>query len=135
MKIEIGAKKPDNFTSYWDGQYDIFSHFEYACGIPHLLFAVTTVKENGKPNVCFNSWSCFSGDSDGFFAVMSGISKWGHTYKNIIRTGEFVINFLEKDYFDACVNTINDNSDDADEFAAGGFTAELAKTVSCPRIN
>jgi len=134
MKIEIGAQKPENFKTYWEGQYDLFSHFEYACGIPQLLFAVTTLKENGKPNVCFNSWSSFAGDRDGFFAVMSGISTGSHTYKNILRTGEFIINFLGKNYYDACIATINDNADDDDEFAVGGFTAMPAMRLSCPRI-
>ena len=134
MRIEIGAQKPENFIEGWEGQYSLFSHFEFACGIPHLLFAVTTLKENGKPNVCFNSWSSFTGSGDGFFAVMSGIGKYGHTYKNIKRTGEFVINFLGKDYYDTCIATINNNADDADEFVSGGFTIEPARTLSCPRI-
>jgi len=51
MKIEIGEKRPENFVQYWEGQYDIFHHFEYACGIPSVLFAITTRKENGKSNV------------------------------------------------------------------------------------
>ena len=135
MKIEIGENRPDNFAEYWPGQYDIFSHFEYACGIPSVLFAITTYKENGKPNVNFSGWSSFSGDGTGFYAVMPGMLHHTHTYSNILRTGEFVINFISKDYFDACIATINDNSEDADEIEAGGFTAEKAAIVNCPRLN
>lgn len=134
MKIEIGEKRPENFREYWPGQYEIFSHFEYACGIPSILFAITTLKENGKPNVNFSGWSSFSGDGSGFYAVMPGMLHHTHTYANIKRTGEFVINFLSKDYFDACMATINDNNDDTDEISAGGFTAEKAVTVDCPRL-
>lgn len=134
MKIEVGAQKPEHFVTYWPGQYEIFSHFEYACGIPHALFAVTTIKENGMPNVCFHAWSHFTSGDDGFFAVMSGIGRGTHTDRNIARTGEFVINFLGIEYLDACIATIENNHDDTDEFAVGNFTIEQAKTVSCPRI-
>ena len=134
MKIEIGEHRPENFKEYWPGQYDIFSHFEYACGIPSILFVITTLKENGKPNVNFSAWSSFSGDGDGFFAVMPGMLHHTHTYKNILRTNEFVINFINKDYFDSAIKTIEENSDDTDEIAAGRFTAETASVVKCPRL-
>lgn len=134
MKIEIGAERPSNFVEYWSGQYEVFSHFEYACGIPSPLFAVTTVKENGMPNVCFNAWSSFSGSGEGFYVIMPGISHGSHTYENIMRDKEFVVNFLGKNYYDACIKTIENNGDGADEFAAGGFTREAAAEVTVPRI-
>lgn len=132
MKIEIGSQKPERFKTYWDGQYDVFSHFEFACGIPSVLFAVTSAKESGKPNVCFHAWSTFTGDGDGFYVIMGGINRHSHTYRNIVRTGEFVINFLGKDYYDACKATIEHN--EGDEFEVGGFTREQARTLSCPRV-
>ncbi len=133
-KIEMGTVKPENFTAAWDGQYSFFSHLEYACGIPNLLFAITTVKENGKPNVCFHSWSTFCGDGQAFHAILGGLGQHGHTCKNITRTGEFVVNFLSKDYYDSLIATIHKNGEDQDEFEAGGFTAENAETVGVPRI-
>jgi len=123
-KIEMGTSKPENFVPTWDGQYDFFSHLEFACGIPNLMFAVTTLKENGKSNVCFHSWSTFCGDGQAFHAILGGLSQHGHTYKNIARTGEFVVNFLSKDYYDNLIKTIQQNSEDTDEFEAGGFTKE-----------
>jgi len=132
MKIEIGEKRPENFVQYWEGQYDIFHHFEYACGIPSVLFAITTRKENGKPNVNFSGWSSFSGDGKGFYAVMPGMLHHTHTYKNIMRTKEFVINFISKDYFDNCIETIHQNQEETDEILAGGFTEEKAVSVDCP---
>jgi flavin reductase (DIM6/NTAB) family NADH-FMN oxidoreductase RutF len=134
MKIEIGDKLPAHFKEHWPGQYEVFSHFEYACGVPHALFAVTTLKENGKPNINFHAWSCFQGDGGGFFAVLAGIYTHTHTYKNIQRTGEFCVNFISKQYFDALMKTIPENGDETDEFAAAGLTEEQAKTVSAPRI-
>lgn len=133
-KIEMGAVKPENFVPTWDGQYNFFSHLEFACGIPNLLFAITTLKENGRPNVCFHSWSTFCGDGQAFHAILGGLSQHGHTYKNIKRTGEFVVNFLSKDYYDGLVKTIQQNGEETDEFEAGGFTAEAAAAVKAPRI-
>ena len=133
MKVEIRNQKPENFTEHWPGQYEVFSHFEYACGIPSVLHAVTTLKENGQPNVNFNFSGSFTGDGDGFFAVLP-LYRHSHTYRNILRTGEFVVNFLGKQYFDACMATIRRNGDEDDEFEAGDFHAERAKTASCPRM-
>ena len=133
MKIEIGNTKPDNFIDRWPGEFRIFSHFEMALGIPHSLFLITTLKENGKSNACFQSWSSFSGDSGGYFAI-TPIVQTTHTYRNILRTKEFCINFINARYFDACYKTIINNSDDTDEIAAGGFTAEQARCISVPRI-
>lgn len=94
MKIEIGTERPANFNEYWPGQYEIFSHFEYVTGIPHVLFAVTTFKENGLPNVNFHSWSSFQGDGDGFFAILAGLYQHTHAFADILRSGEFCVNFL-----------------------------------------
>lgn len=68
MKIEIGKEFPTYFTSSYPEEFELFSHFETTAGIPTVLFAITTWKENGKPNVCFHSWSCFHGDKTAFLA-------------------------------------------------------------------
>ena len=47
-KIETGAARPETFPEQWPGQCEVFSHLEYACGIPSILYAVTTYKENGQ---------------------------------------------------------------------------------------
>ena len=62
MKIEIGASRPANSIEKWPGEFEVFSHYETTLGIPHALFLITTVKANGKPNACFQSWSSFCGD-------------------------------------------------------------------------
>lgn len=134
MKMELGEKRPIHFPEEWPGQYDIFSFMEFACGIPQLLFAITTTKANGKPNVCFHAWTSFTGDPSGYFAVVGNLFKEGHTYQNIARTGEFVINFFGKQHYDACLQTITHNQDADDEMAAGGFTSEASRTVAPPRI-
>lgn len=134
MKIEIQSQKPEYFKEEWPGQYDIFHWFELVCGIPHILFMISTYKENGKPNACFHSWSSFFGDGGGFFAVMPGVLRQSHTYANILRTKEFCVNFLSRDHLEGCQKTIEENSLETDEFAAGGFTLEPSKTIHAPRI-
>ena len=73
MKIEIGKDFPKYFKPSYPEEFELFSHFEVTAGIPTVLFAITTWKENGKPNVCFHSWSCFHGDKTAFFAVMGNL--------------------------------------------------------------
>jgi flavin reductase (DIM6/NTAB) family NADH-FMN oxidoreductase RutF len=132
-KIEIPDIKPDNFIDRWPGEFTVFSHFEMALGIPHSLFLITTLKENGKPNACFQSWSSFTGDSGDYF-VITPILQTTHTYKNILRSKEFCVNFINAQYYDACYKTIANNSMEIDEIAAGGFIQETAKCIRAPRI-
>ncbi len=134
VKIEIGESGPDNLKEYWPGQHSVFHRLEYACGIPSVLFAITTRKENGRPNVNFHGWSSFTGDVGGFYAVLPGVQHTSHTYQNVLRTGEFVINFLGKQHYDACIATVSANGGDTDEIAAGGLTEETAAVVDCPRL-
>lgn len=134
MKIEVGKERTPNFKEWWENQYEVFSHFEYACGIPHTLFAITTFKDNGKPNVSFHSWSSFGGEGSGFYAIMAGLFDNTHAYKDILRTGEFCINFMSAEYYDRLIETISKNDFEADEFVVGGFTQEKAKLIDAPRI-
>ena len=79
MKIEIEKDFPQYFKPAYPEEFELFSHFEVTAGIPTVLFAITTWKENGKPNVCFHSWSCFHGDKTAFFAVMGNLYQHTHT--------------------------------------------------------
>lgn len=134
MKTEIGETRPDNYKEDWPGQYDVFSHFEMVSGVPSVVCMITTLKKNGKPNACLHAWSAFSGDSGGFFAILTGLLRHTHTYQNILRDKEFCVNFLNPDYYESCIKTIQHNGEDDDELLMGGFTADPAKTVKSPRI-
>ncbi len=118
----------------WPGQFDSFSHMEFACSIPQVLFLISTVKPNGKPNLCFHSWSSFGGDAGGYFAVMQNVAHITHTYQNIVREGEFCINFVSADYYSNCIATIINNSIIDDEFEAGNFTLEKSLKIKTPRV-
>ena len=107
---------------------------ECAAGVPQVLFAITTWKQNGKPNVCFHSWACFHGDKTAFFAVMGNLFQHTHTYANIRRGKCFALNFLPLSRYDHLLETIAHNGAETDEFAAGGFTLEQAQTIDAPVI-
>jgi flavin reductase (DIM6/NTAB) family NADH-FMN oxidoreductase RutF len=134
VKHEYPAAKPDCFQEEWPGHYRIFHWFEFACGIPHALFMITTLKENGVPNACYQSWSSFGGDGAGYYAVMPSVLKHSHTYRNIMDRKEFCVNFLKPSLHDACLATIEHNEEETDEIAAGGFTAEKCSVIEVPRI-
>jgi len=134
MKIEIGAQLPAHFQPDWPGQYELFSHFEFACGIPQLLFAVTTYKPNGLPNVCPQSWSSFVSGKDGYYAILGGLLPGSHTYENILRERCFCVNFLSPALCGAMMRSIEHNGDEADEFAACGFTPEPCAAIRAPKI-
>lgn len=134
MKIEIGKSFPEYFKALYPEEFELFSHFETTSAIPMVLFAITTWKENGKPNVCFHAWSCFHGDKSAFFAVMGNLYQHTHTYANIMREKCFCINFLPISCYDRLVDTINHNDYEADEFQVGSFALSDAKTINAPVI-
>lgn len=124
--------------NFWEYQMrftrERISHFETTAGIPGVLFAITTWKENGKPNVCFHAWSCFHGDKTAFFAVMGNLYQHTHTYANIQREKCFCINFLPIRYYDRLVDTIHSNDYETHEFQEGGFTLAEARSIHAPVI-
>ena len=134
MKIEIGKEFPGYFKSLYPEEFQLFSHFETTAAVPGALFAITTWKENGKPNVCLHSWSCFHGDKTAFFAVMGNLYQHTHTYANILRERCFCVNFLPISCYDRLTETIFHNEYDSDEFQTGGFALEEARTIHAPVI-
>ena len=134
MKLQVGTERPGHFQPGYPEQWDIVSHLECAAGIPQARFAITTRKENGQPNVCFHSWSCFHGDKTAFFAVLGGLFQHTHTYANILREGVFCLNFLPLSAYEGLCKTILYNQEDLDEIQAGGFTLEPAATMDVPCI-
>ena len=134
MKIEIGKEFPGYFKSLYPEEFQLFSHFETTAAVPGALFAITTWKENGKPNVCLHSWSCFHGDKTAFFAVMGNLYQHTHTYANILRERCFCVNFLPISCYDRLTETIFHNEYDSDEFQPGNFTLEEARAIHAPVI-
>ena len=111
-----------------------FSWMDFVTAIPAPLFVVTSYKSNGMPNACLQSWACFKGMGQSFYAIISSVNKAGHMYKTIRETGEAVLNFPSAAIYDRCMDTVHNNQWDADEITASGLTAEPASMVNAPRI-
>jgi len=111
-----------------------FSWMDFVTAIPAPLFVVTSYKSNGKPNACLQSWACFSGSHDGFYAILSNVYKAGHLYQTIKEKGEAVLNFPSADIYEKCLATIANNKFEDDEIALSGLTSEQASVVNAPRI-
>ena len=111
-----------------------FSWMDFVTAIPAPLLVATSYKSNGKPNACLQSWACFSGDTQGFYAILSSVNKAGHMYRALHETGVCVLNFPSAEIYDRCSDTIKNNQWDADEITASGLTAQPATTVKAPRI-
>ena len=132
MKLEI-SQLPGNFQETWPGQLSIFSWIEFVTAIPQAISVITTYKEGNIPNACPQSWTTYTGDDAGYYVVFS-LMNTNHTYKNILREEEFVVNFPGSGEFRKCMDTIKNNADDTDEITASGLSIESSKMVNAPRI-
>jgi flavin reductase (DIM6/NTAB) family NADH-FMN oxidoreductase RutF len=132
MKLEI-SEKPSSFQEKWPRQFQIISWAEIVMAIPQAIGVITTFKENGMPNACPWSWLMYSGNGDNYYAIVSLNSRI-HTYKNILRDKDFVVNYPTATDFRKCMDTIKNNADDVDEIRLSGLTVEKAQKVNAPRI-
>ena len=132
MKHELNAKST-SFKETWPRQYEIFSWIETVTAIPQAISVITSWKEGRIPNACLQAWTTYTGDSGGYYVVLSILNN-NHTYQNILRDKEFVVNFPNKDEFSKCSETIENNADETDEITAAGLTIEPSQAVDAPRI-
>jgi len=132
MKHELSAQ-PASFRENWPRQYEIFSWVEFITAIPQAISVITTWKEGRIPNACLQAWTTYTGDFGGYYVIFS-IMNTNHTYKNILRYKDFVVNFPAVSDFPKCYKTIANNSDLTDEITAVGLKVEPSRTVDAPRI-
>lgn len=111
-----------------------FSWMEFVLSIPSPLFVVTSYKSNNMPNACMQSWTTFTGNEKGFYAILSAVNKNGHLYKTLIERKEAVINFMSAEIYDKCLKTIRNNQFEVDEITSSGLTIAPAKMVKAPMI-
>ena len=133
MKHEIQIDTPENLAEIWPGSYDLFSWLEYAVTIPYPMFLITTRKSNGEPNACLHSWGFLVGDRDNFTAII-GLLDYYHTFENVLREGEWCLNYPSLDDYEKCFQTIHVNEADNDEITEAGLTVEPAQVIQAPRI-
>ena len=133
MKVEFSKNIPADLEESWPGEYNLFSWMEYVSAIPQPMFLVTTFKGEEIPNVCLHAWATFTGEGEDYYCILS-ILKNTHTYSNIIRDGDFCINFAAPRYLEECKETIQNNEQEADEISQSGLHVEEAQVISAPRI-
>ena len=133
MTFEHGSSRPDTLYEDWELQFDILPWMAYLTAIPHVIFLVTTLKVNGRPNAALHGWASFTGEGDHYYVIMP-VMKHTHTYQNMQRDGEFCVNFLTASSIERCKKTIQHNSLDTDEIAAAGFMSEDSATLRVPRV-
>jgi len=133
MKHEIGTTQPDYIIEDWPGKNEVFSWLEYIVTVPNPIFLVTTYKENGKPNANLHSWGFPVGDRN-HFSFLLALMEGTHTFANILRTGEFCVNYPSFKDYPAFFETIAKNGPENDEIQDAGFTLEPARLVGAPRI-
>ena len=133
MKHEIQIDTPENLEEIWPGSYDLFSWLEYVVTIPYPMFIITTRKANGVPNACLHSWGFLVGDRDNYTSIL-GVLDYYHTFENILREGEWCLNYPSLDDYEKCFQTIHVNEADNDEITAAGLTVEAGQIIHAPRI-
>ena len=133
MKYEIQIDTPENLAEIWPGSYDIFSWLEYVVTIPYPMFLITTLKANGLPNACLHSWGFLVGDRDNYTSIL-GVLDYYHTFGNILREGEWCLNYPSIDDYKKSFQTIHVNEADNDEITAAGLTVESGQVIGAPRI-
>lgn len=111
-----------------------FHWMEFIVSVPSPVYIITSYKSNGQPNACMQSWTTFTGGKNGYFAIVSAVSKHGHLYQTLHETGEAVINFMSADLYDKCMSTIKNNGFETDEIKAAGLTPVKADMVNAPLI-
>jgi flavin reductase (DIM6/NTAB) family NADH-FMN oxidoreductase RutF len=133
MKHEIGIQQPSCLVEDWPGKYDVFSWLEYVITVPNPIFLVTTRKANGAANANLHSWGLLVGEQDHYSSLLALLDHT-HTCANIMREGEWCLNFPSVKDYPQCFETIRRNGPENDEIADAGLTAEPSRTVLAPRI-
>jgi flavin reductase (DIM6/NTAB) family NADH-FMN oxidoreductase RutF len=133
MKHEIAVTTPENLEEFWPGSYDLFSWLDYVVSIPNVISLITTRKANGAPNACLHAWGMLVGDRDNYTSLLA-MHETFHTYANILREGEWCVNYPSLEHYPQSFETINVNHPDNDEITDAGLTVEAAKMVQAPRI-
>ncbi|MBN1877818.1 MAG: flavin reductase [Anaerolineae bacterium] len=133
MKHEIGITQPSYLIEDWPGKYDVFSWLEYVITVPNPIFLVTTRKANGAANANLHAWGFLVGERDHYSSLLALLNHT-HTYTNILREGEWCLNYPSVKLLPQCSETIACNGPDNDEITDAGLTIEPAQTVQAPRI-
>ena len=133
MKHYFSREKPDYLVEDWSGKYDTFSWLEFGITVPNPIYIVTSLKEGNIPNANIQSWGLLLGEGKYNHFIMA-LLKHHHTYSNILRTKEWCVNYVPKEYIKQSFDTIINNELDTDEIVSSGFTIGKSKAINTPFI-
>ncbi|MDQ7037934.1 MAG: flavin reductase family protein [Aquificota bacterium] len=105
--------------------------------VPRPIGWISTVSREGVYNLA--PFSFFNAVNDCPPVVMVSVSDRDDgspkdTARNILDTGEFVVNIVSEDLLEKMVITSEEFPPEVDEFKKAGLTPESSKTVKAPRV-
>lgn len=98
--------------------------------LPQPITIVTTVDVDGRVNAALKSWVMYCSTQD----IMFGCNVNHDTAKNILETGEFVVNIPDRDILKKAVITAVPYPKGINEIEKAGLTAMPSSKVSPPRV-
>jgi flavin reductase (DIM6/NTAB) family NADH-FMN oxidoreductase RutF len=98
----------------------------------NLITLITSVDENGKPNVMTIAWAIQFSSNPPLFGILTSPKRY--SYELITKTKEFVINVPTKDIEEKVMFCGSCSGRTVDKFKETGLTAVPAKRVKAPWI-
>lgn len=102
--------------------------------LPKIVTIVTTVNEKGVINAAPYSLFLPYNVMNRTPQVLLGMRKFSHTYKNILSTREFVVNFPTVEYLDDVMETSRFYAEGVNELDNTKFTPVKSSKVSPPNL-
>lgn len=137
MKHFFTTRQPEGLIEDWPGKYAIFSWLEFAITVPNPIYVVTTEKPGGVPNANLQSWGMPLNEGGKNHFLMA-ILRRQHTYENILRTGEWCVNYLPRSLYALAERTIDREDGQKallrDEIRDAGLDVYESRVVSAPGI-
>jgi flavin reductase (DIM6/NTAB) family NADH-FMN oxidoreductase RutF len=133
MKIDLAVAPPADIQQGWQGQFKVFSWYNFVLNIPSAVYIITTLKENGLPNAQLNAWAMLLGagqEPKFMLQLMNG----SDTLRLIKDNREFVVNFPSLKLRQQFMQTTTHYPHEVDEIAASDLTPEPSKLIAAPRV-
>ena len=102
--------------------------------LPKLVTVITTVNEDGVINAAPYSLFIPYNVMNSTPQVLVGMRKFSHTYKNIVATGEFVVNFPTADFLDDIMEVSRFYPEGVNELKKTRFTPVTSEKIAPPSI-
>ena len=102
--------------------------------LPKVVTILTTVNKEGIVNAAPYSLFIPYNVMNRTPQIQVGMRKFSHTYKNIVATGEFVVNFPTADFLDDIMEASRFYPEDVNELENTRFTPVSSRNIAPPNI-